>query len=289
MSVTSQVLPAPLAIFREPTGTPIPKPTQTATLTTIPPSPTATLTSLPRMSRQDAQAFAAELFRTNGNCTPPCFWGIVPDKTTLDEAAQFLNSFCEEGTVKKNPAGEIYHYDNGTSVKNGYLKMSVILGIQYGIADTIQVYMGGFFEPGVEPEDWAAYSLKGMLEMYGVSSRVRFFVDYPHEPVSNTGKVLYSYLVFFDSYHVVIAYSQVITDDAALYPICPLSPSQEPPYLNLWLGEDSLNGENIGGIDLTQATNLSYENFYKLFTPEGDGSCFYLRRDAFESTPTPTQ
>jgi len=230
------------------------------------------------MSSDQAKSFAAELFRTNGNCSPPCFWGIIPGKTTLGEADQFLSRFGGKGYIEKDSTGEIYHYDNSVTVKQGYLGMSIVLGIKKGIVETILIFMGEFYEPGVEPEDWAAYTLKGMLKLYGVPSRVVFSVDYPHEPPYDTDKVSYSYFVYFDTYNVAITYSGGVTDDAAQYKICPLRPDQEPDYLNLWLGT---KWEKSAWVDLTQASTLSYEDFYELFTRDNLYNCIWLNASVF--------
>ena len=72
-----------------PSTTPIPTctstvlPTSTATSS---PSPTPTLipteTPWPALRGEEAQHRAEELIRNNANCTLPCWWGIVPGKTS---------------------------------------------------------------------------------------------------------------------------------------------------------------------------------------------------------------
>jgi hypothetical protein len=90
-------------------------PTQSATVRVI---PTRTLTPLPTSSPTvaswvrvtpyapvplpTAKAFVADLLKTNGGCTFPCWWGIEPAKTSYMTAFNHLSPFSTFITVKKN-------------------------------------------------------------------------------------------------------------------------------------------------------------------------------------------
>lgn len=89
----------PLLVLTE-TPTIIPKPTSTST---IPPTssvtptqsitPSASLTPLPTYSAHDSTVKIHQLLLNNGGCRLPCFWGIIPGQTTIEEFQQFVNQF----------------------------------------------------------------------------------------------------------------------------------------------------------------------------------------------------
>ena len=66
--------------------------TPTPTLTDLPTfTPAPTWTPLPTLSTNQAKAKVKELLETNGGCELPCWWGIVPNKTTWADLSHFLS------------------------------------------------------------------------------------------------------------------------------------------------------------------------------------------------------
>lgn len=49
----------------------------------------------PFLSEEDAFELIAELYKTNGGCEPPCWWGITPGETSLHDAFELLLSIGE--------------------------------------------------------------------------------------------------------------------------------------------------------------------------------------------------
>jgi hypothetical protein len=83
------------------TLTPDIKPSETATpmlhlTNTLTFTPTVTWTPLPTLSAEGAQARIKELLETNGGCELPCWWGIVPNKTTWEETLHRLSPFMSD-------------------------------------------------------------------------------------------------------------------------------------------------------------------------------------------------
>jgi hypothetical protein len=87
--------PTNYAIPETATQTPSPVVTSFATLlptntsTSLPP----TWTPLPTLSTEEAQNLLNDLLDKNAGCRLPCFWGIIPGKTTWPEASNFLATF----------------------------------------------------------------------------------------------------------------------------------------------------------------------------------------------------
>jgi hypothetical protein len=69
------------------------RPSATATPTTI---PTLTATQLSTLSYDEAVNRVRQLMETNNNCHYPCWWGIVPGKTTWLDANKFLFPFSTQ-------------------------------------------------------------------------------------------------------------------------------------------------------------------------------------------------
>lgn len=75
-------------------------------ISTLTPSPTtppifATAAAVPTLKAEDANKRLLELLEISGDCHLPCWWGIIPEKTTSQDAAAILNSFS---TISlKNP------------------------------------------------------------------------------------------------------------------------------------------------------------------------------------------
>ena len=76
-----------------PTETPPVTITSTATLAPLA-TPKPSLTPLP--TSNDSGLAIRRLLINNGGCRLPCFWGITPGETTVDEFHQFVNQFPQE-------------------------------------------------------------------------------------------------------------------------------------------------------------------------------------------------
>ncbi len=74
-------------IFPDYKTTPLHTLSQTKTPTIIIP------TSLPTLSPEDTTLLVSELVATNGDCSLPCWWGIIPGDTTWQEARQQLEQY----------------------------------------------------------------------------------------------------------------------------------------------------------------------------------------------------
>lgn len=75
------------------TATPSRTPTKTPTITatvTIEPMPTP----LPTLNSREASLAVQKLLLENGNCQLPCWWGIVPGKTSWENTRKFLSPFA---------------------------------------------------------------------------------------------------------------------------------------------------------------------------------------------------
>ncbi len=261
--------PTPSLTSRSPTQTGVPTSTSSPTLR---PKPTLGPTAV---------VLAVEQYlKTNGNCQPPCFWGISPEKSTFEEALAFFNHIGGGGLVKENYKGQVYFYTNSFRARNQTLPVDLILNIQSGVVQSMEIFVGGFYEPGVTREDWSAYSLKNILSSYGVPSYVGFAIDSPHEPPYDTGLVGYTYVLYFEQTNVVYFYQGGQIKAGNIIRICPLSSDEYASGLWLFLGKNPY-GDFKQWVDMTEATSLKVEDFYTRFVDGDEKSCIDLKASAF--------
>ena len=267
------------------TSTPSPTPRPPTITLTLTPTFTLTPTSEPTLDRTHVSLLVEDLLVTNGNCLHPCFWGLVPGKTTYDEVRRFFQHLGrKDDYTEKNARGEIVHYDTSFRVKDA-IPVSIVLELKSEVVENISIFIGGFYEPGVSREDWSAYSLKSMLQVYGVPTKVGFSVSQPTEPPFNTGLVGYSYIVFFEEPNVTYFFQGGQIRAGKSYRVCPMSPKEYASFSWLFIGKNPY-GDFSGWVDLSEATTLTPEDFYKLFTQGDDGTCLNLDAEAFmEGSP----
>lgn len=97
---------ASTASSQTPTVTKSPTCTATPT-TTITPSPEFTWTALPRLKPDEARKLVLELYKTNGGCKLPCWWGFTPGESRIQEVNQFLRTIAIR--YGEEPQGRFYY------------------------------------------------------------------------------------------------------------------------------------------------------------------------------------
>ena len=279
--------PANNVITIEPTLTSQPNPSTTISPTlTLIPTPTRGSTQLPTntptitqvvLSPDEIQARLREYLVNNGNCTTPCFFGIEPGKTTLDQVVQQFSPVLGKSGIEQDPYGTGLIYSKGFSVGN-YITGEIILGFKNNIVDWIDSSIHNLDKEAVQPSEWTGFSIRKILQMFGVPSKIVFYIDYPHEPTTNPG-IVYSYLMFFDEYKVVIYHLGGWMPYNRTYHIC--LAQEKPNYIRFWFNTDR-SGPFTEGVELSQATKLSNQDFYNMYIQEKtENSCIDLTASKF--------
>jgi hypothetical protein len=165
------------------TSTPTPKPTATLT-------PTITPTRLPTLPRPEAEEKVMELYRTNGRCRLPCWWGITPGKTSSNDARKILGPLALGKTFHSAENWE--YFDVGLPAPKDVYEtffQEVYISID-GIVDSIVIYetfpspfyntISNFLSSVGPPEEvWVSASLGLYEDMHPF--RVQLF--YPHRGI----------------------------------------------------------------------------------------------------------
>jgi len=103
----------------------------------------------------------------------PCFWGIVPGKTTRDEANRFFFhlGFSPQSTTDATAAGKDYvSYELESNFSIGVMLVS-----QNNIVEKQRIVMQVIGSNGITESGWMAYSPKAFIQRYGKPSSVEFY------------------------------------------------------------------------------------------------------------------
>ena len=253
--------------------------TQTPLLPTKTSTPTITVTLMPTLKATEVEAIYRELLKTNGDCSLPCFWKLVPGETSFEKVDEYFRYMGRKSPIiRLDSEGnvELYSTSFGASIEKGYVNTEVIQYFQNGIIDSLEIYIGDF--ENIESSAWQAYSLQSVLQMLGIPSKVWFYIEKPYDAISD--KVSYAYIIAFDDPEVIVFYVMGTIDDGTTYEVCPLNPKDNASYLWLFLGKEP--SENLDEwTELTEATSITHEDFYHLFVDGNEETCLSLNANAF--------
>lgn len=250
----------------------IPTPTffQSTPTSIVIPIESATLTPLATLQSEQAQETIKTLLQEPVDCPAPCFWGIIPERTTLDEAKNIfahLDLPIWHNTLDNRELyGVEYKFDNG-------LLISPILTIQNEVVESLRIKLHPEEEQAEVSRKWLTYSPEMLIERYGSPSKVSFFVGRGPNP-------LYLIDMYFDNVDLIIHYdSYEIYSDMQ---ICPLTDQMNE--VRIWLGKNPMYPPNYYDaevVPLEEATTLTMEEFSNLITGDPSKACFTLNSNAF--------
>ena len=154
--------------------------------------------------------------------------------------------------------------------------METVLAIDSGIVNSMEVYIGATDD--VEQDNWNAYSIKSILNDLGVPSKIWFTVGYPNDP--DADYVSYAYYLIFDQPQAAVFYVMGQIADNSTYHICPLSLRRVLYIYGCFWGK-KLTTDFSGWVELTEASDMSHEEFYNLFVNGNEETCIDLDARAF--------
>jgi len=255
------------------TETPI-RPNQTITPTSTPTIvPTLTLTPLNTLEPAQANKETLQpLLKEPMNCVVPCFWGIIPGQTHLDEARIFFSKlgFTPFEGVFQGKKFYTISYDSGTGHNS-----RVTLTIDNNLVKNVEVTPDIPKPKEGSPREWIAYSPETLITRYGSPSSVRFTVSsYGIAGLpSNTGIDM---IMYFDTSDLIVAYSGYgMTPES----FCPLTASFD--FVRLWIGPNPPNTPSFETVPLEKATSLTIDQFTQLMLRDPKKACFTLNQSAF--------
>lgn len=243
------------------TETPIP-PTQTV-ISTLTPTPLNTL------EPEQAKETIRTLLQDSVDCDAPCFWGITPGQTTLNEA---IDIFTHMGLQVKNTT---YQGTNFYGIEYGFdsgLSISVILTIQNEIVENLRIKMLPEKLSAGVTRMWSAYSPETLINRYGSPSKVDFFID-------RGPNLLFVMDMYFDSVDLIVEYGITNVTPYQNSPrICPITAQFDS--VRAWLGKDPYTPPSEL-VPLEKATSLTIDQFTQLMLGDAEKACFTLKGNAF--------
>lgn len=211
---------------------PATRPTQIEEINTRTPAPTEYSTAV-------AERKVREYLLTNNGCNLPCFWGISPGETSLDDAVKFFQPF---GITNRNAVGLYILSKNILNGASLFEEDKKIIGIEVfgeGRPDEVSSFW----------QIWSSYLPHKIIEQYGFPDRV-WFDTYDNPEVPNPEKpVGYSLWFFYDEKGFLLVYSGITT---------------KSPEYQVCLGEKAIEGgfSNLSAnIQLLIHQDISLENF----------------------------
>ncbi len=229
--------------------------------------PTQIENSIPTTSpsKEEGQKLVQKLLEDNGGCKLPCWWGIIPGKTTWVDARQILEkvSLFVSGQESENDfyanvnAYLPYPHDFATYMEHLY-------GVNDGIVEYIRVYN---FD--LAPN----YFLPNLLESYGQPDGIwiRTFSK------AERGIQNYTVDVFYQEMGILVEYStgEPLKEIDGKLRNCLIN-EMDSPFLHLWSPETQALSfpEAKKFIDTTnlpepksllEATGMDVETFYETF------------------------
>ena len=255
-NLTATLSPTPEII-----NTPLPKITNTTT-----PSQTATLP--PTLTPKQADIFFKELLWNNPDCIAPCFMGITPEQTTLEEINILLIPLgpfysCDLNNDKTGRCRTSHRFSTGLSI-------TIRMSIESGIVKNLQIPVTLPEEQdGAAQQEWLAITPESLIKEYGIPSKVNIFADLGPTPT-------YAIDLYFDANDMIYSYGSY--DFGVDMRICPKSDRFEG--IRIWMGKNPINPP-LETVSLEEATTMTREEFSNLLTSDIDGACFILNKVAF--------
>ncbi len=218
-----------------------------------------------------ARATIEPLLQAPMNCEVPCFWGIIPGKTSFDEARIFFSQLGFtpfEGTVRSFPSSGMYFYTIEYDTGSGHPSRVTL----YIINNMVE---GIIVNPDIpeplegSPRQWIAYSPETLITRYGSPSRVEFTIDWQQSITINM-------IMYIDASDLIVSYFGI---DMNPWLFCPLTDTFYA--VRLWMGQTPPYTPLSERVPLEEATSLTMDQFTQLMLGSPDQACFALNADAF--------
>jgi hypothetical protein len=236
---------------------------------------TSLFTSTPTvtLSPQNIEATIYPLLQDPINCSIPCFWGIIPKRSSMEEVNNFFNSLSlihRQG--KDNKLGLFYYSVNYDSFTGGdssvifYSKDNTLIDNIVIVPDNSQQERNRI--------NWSAFSPENLINKFGQPSRISLALD--RGPNYVIGMIIY-----FETADLIAFYSgyNMIPERPDNPQLCPLTAS----FDHIWLGEglNPPDAPSFTTVPLEKATSLTVEEFYKLVINNPQQACFIIKGEVF--------
>jgi hypothetical protein len=199
------------------------------------------------------------------NCAVPCFWGIIPGKTSLDEAKAFFSRLGFTSQEGEGFYSTGYKSDSGGFAASFHPSSVIIENIV--VTPYIPTPKEG------SPREWIAYSPETLIKRYGSPSSVRFTVS-SYGMAGSPPNIAMNMIMYFDTSDLIVHYSGYnMTPES----FCPLTAPFD--HVRLWIGPNPPNTPSYETTSLDKATSLTMDQFTQLMLGEPRKACFSVKEE----------
>lgn len=247
---------------------------------TVTPPPTATPSPQPTLDADARLTLLREMLRTNGGCELPCWWGVVPGKTTWEATLRQFRSYGDAFVVPHPTREYEYSVSEEFDVKDGIVRGISVSG---GTANYL-------YSP-VLAADWQRYALRPMLTRHGKPSAVSLQVAVLCME-GGCGDPIYRLFVVFDHAGIAVSYYGSAKDTDPVK-ICPNPDNIHAISLDLQAPDDPrpiLELEHLDPAELpliyplAKVSTMTLDSFYETFKAS-DTACFTVPAKYWEELP----
>ena len=228
---------------------------------------TETRTPHPILSQSTSEAEIKQLMQNDIECKLPCFIGVIPGQTTVDELE---NVFIHFGLHRDTPLWSPYTiFSFGQSEIPPYSKFY----IQHGLVQTIdiEIHQTNEFQ-------WSLYSPAAMLNQFGTPSDVTFGFTTSTESGFIPSEVWYYMTFVYADMGLVIEYFMAEVKFGELVTVCPNKDIFRGASILLGKPlEDTLSPTEDGTLEESTSFNLEKFRDFLLLEPN---ACFDLKSSA---------
>jgi hypothetical protein len=238
----------------------------------------------PTITTDESKKIVRDLLENNAGCQLPCWWGIMPGKTTWSEARQILENVSRHIGVAGQESDEIFSVSVQALLPYPYTfatYMEHLYSVKNGIVDYIRIYN---FD--LAPN----YFLPNLLESYGQPNEV-WIRTLPKE---ERGIQHFIIDVFYGELGILVEYStgDPMKEVGGNLQNC-LITEMDSPFLHLWSPEtQNLSFQEAKKfIDTTnlpepkpllEATGMDVKTFYETFTNSETNVCLETPKNMWE-------
>jgi hypothetical protein len=222
------------------------------------------------------------MLETNGGCELPCWWGIVPGKTTQDA---MVEHFAKQGIALRQE-GQL---DLGYLVEPRYREETLDVEFQQsnGVVQNISINAAYYYRLAQDEFDyaWREYTLAQMLSRYGPPSQVYLDLTTGAADWTPGMRQYYDLWLVYDKRGIAVRYPGVLIRDNPGWLLCPMfgvidgieirlqSPGVERSIVHIESGEYGY-GSFAG--TLSELTDVSLEEFYESFDQVPPQGCLLI-------------
>ena len=237
------------------------------------PTPTITLKSFEVLEPAIAMKTVQPLLTQPLNCgSVPCFWGIIPGKTTLTEVRKFFGSLGLHSSEGVNSDSGKKYYSTTYDTSNGKTSGLTVYFDTFNIVEYMEVTPDIPTPTIGEPPDLGGLSPEMLIKMYGSPSKVNFAMA-----LGQMSNILVDMTLYFDNSDVIANFHGYhMTPEN----FCPLSAPYD--YARLWIGKNPQNTPPYETLPLEKVSTLNTEEFAQLLLGDPQKACFSLNVDMFK-------